>query len=219
MPYIKTAMQPKRPHTRIYLVRHGDPTRELYDKTGDPDLPLSKIGFKKSQLVARHLKKIGADTIYSSEFLRAKQTASAYAKKMGIHIRIDARLNEIDWANWSRVRYFNLSEKERRKSLKHFKDLDATLDHMQARVRETLDNIVQKNRGKRIALFTHGNFIRAAVTGILDADIIGFLSLEIYQTSVTEIALDKNNDAKINYINAVSHLPYPIKEDLFANNL
>lgn len=218
-PYGKTIEAQKIPYTRLYLVRHSDPEHDHYDKTGDPDLPLSKIGHKKSIMVANRLKKLSADKIYTSEFLRAKQTAEAFGKKVGIKPKTEPSLNEIDWADWYKVRYFNLSEQARRKSLRHFKNLDKSLDLLQARVRKTLYAIVQKNRGKRIAIFSHGNFIRAVVTGILDADIIGFLSLEIYQASITEIVVDKNNDAKINYVNATGHLPQTVIEDLFASSI
>ncbi|MCK4968720.1 MAG: histidine phosphatase family protein, partial [Candidatus Aenigmarchaeota archaeon] len=76
-------------------------------------------------------------------------------------------------------------------------------------------DIYLQNKGKRVALFCHGNLTRAILTSIIGADIIGFLSMEIYQSSVSKIVIDRDGYVKINYINNIRHLPHQPKEDLF----
>jgi broad specificity phosphatase PhoE len=86
---------------------------------------------------------------------------------------------------------------------------------MQADVRPVIAQIYKENKGKKVAIFSHGNFIKSLLTGILNADIIGFLSLEIFQSSISKIIIDKNGYIKIVYINDVTHLPHKPKKDLF----
>jgi broad specificity phosphatase PhoE len=86
---------------------------------------------------------------------------------------------------------------------------------MQMTARRALADIFKKNKGKKIALFSHGNFIKSLITGIMNADVIGFLSLEIFQSSITKLIIDRDGYVKISYINDVSHLPSPPDEDMF----
>lgn len=86
---------------------------------------------------------------------------------------------------------------------------------MQTVARRSLADIYRNSKGKSVAIFSHGNFIKSLVTGILNADIIGFLSLEIFQSSITKLLIDRDGFVTINYINDVGHLPYAVNEDLF----
>ena len=108
-----------------------------------------------------------------------------------------------------------MSEKNRAKKLKNYRALDTQRDKTQAVARRVLADIFQDSKGKRVAVCSHGKFITALLTGIIDADVIGFLSLEIFQSSISKLIIDRDGFVKINYINDVSHLPYPPNEDLF----
>jgi broad specificity phosphatase PhoE len=81
--------------------------------------------------------------------------------------------------------------------------------------RRLISDIYNHNKGKNVALFCHGNIIKAMITSIINADIIGFLSLEIFQSSITKLVIDKEGFIKINYINNICHLPHEPNEDLF----
>jgi hypothetical protein len=49
----------------------------------------------------------------------------------------------------------------------------------------------------------------------MNADILGFLSLEIFQSSTSKIIIDGDGYVKIAFINDVHYLPEPPKHDLF----
>ncbi len=49
----------------------------------------------------------------------------------------------------------------------------------------------------------------------MNADVIGFLSLEIYQASISKLVIDRDGYVKIGFINDVKHLPNPPHEDIF----
>lgn len=214
-PYVKLRPKTRRPYTIIYLVRHCHPDYKQEKKLGDFNMPLSSFGNEQLHFLTERLAKLKIDRVYASELRRAKETATPIADILDVKIEIEPRLNEIDWWDWYRIPYFNTSEASRPKKLKNYLELDKQLDLMQIRARRLLHDIFKDNRGKTVALFTHGNFIKSVLTGILNADVIGFLSQEIFQSSLSKIVIDRDGYVRINFINNVDHLPQPPEEDLF----
>jgi broad specificity phosphatase PhoE len=179
-------------------------------------MPLSKVGRKQRELLTnKKLLKLDIDAAYSSEFVRAQETAYVYLKKTKKDLEVDERFNEVDWEEWYKLKYFNMSEKTRTKNIKEYKKIDAKLHRLHTKFRRIIADIYKKNKGKNVLIFCHGNVIRSILTGILNTDVVGFLSLEIYQSSVSKIAIDKKGFVKINYINNIGHLPKRPHEDLF----
>ncbi len=215
-PYAKIKPKTKKPYTEIFLIRHCHPDYNKAKVLGEANMPLSKHGIRQRTYLTKKLVSLEIDKDYSSELKRAQESAALYIKKVNRQLFIDARLNEINWAHWVRVKYFNTTEESRKKKMANHKEVDRQLDRMQTIARRTLADIYRKNKGKKIALFSHGNFIRALITGILNADVIGFLSLEIFQSSISKLVIDRDGYVKISYINDISHLPAPPHEDLFS---
>ncbi len=214
-PYAKTQPKIKSPYTEIYLIRHCHPDYDKQKKLGDKNMPLSSSGKRQRRFLTDRLLKMNIDKVYTSDIQRAKETASLYLKKTKKEACIDEDLNEIHWEHWVQIKYFNMSEKTRRERFSDHKRLDKQLDKIQAKVRPVIASIYKENKGKRVAIFSHGNFIKGLLTGILNADIIGFLSMEIFQSSISKIIIDKNGYIKIVFINDVHHLPHAPKKDLF----
>ncbi|MCX6797870.1 MAG: histidine phosphatase family protein [Candidatus Falkowbacteria bacterium] len=218
-PYIKLKPKTRKPYTYIYLIRHGNPDYTQEKDLGEHRMPLSEFGLKQGRLLAKRLKALKISKVYSSELTRAQETARLFTKLYKKKIFIDKRLNEIDWLDWYRIPYFNMSEKRRVKKLKHYAKLDRKLDQMQTKTRRLVADIYRQNKGRSVALFCHGNIIKAILSGILNADVIGFLSLEIYQASISKLVIDNNGFVKIDSINSVSHLRRAPEEDLFITLL
>ncbi|NLZ74458.1 histidine phosphatase family protein [Candidatus Falkowbacteria bacterium] len=214
-PYKKIKPKVHGPYTEIYLIRHCHPDYRKEKKLGEKNMPLSKRGIEQRKFLIKKLLTLKIDKVYSSEIVRALETATPFAKLIKKEVIVDGRLNEIDWKHWVKVKYFNMSEKTRAKKLKQYDILDKQLDEMQTVARRSLADIYRNSKGKSVAIFSHGNFIKSLVTGILNADIIGFLSLEIFQSSITKLLIDRDGFVTINYINDVGHLPYAVNEDLF----
>lgn len=214
-PYVKLRPKTRRPYTVIYLVRHCHPDYTKEKKLGDFNMPLSPFGNEQLQFLTERLVKLKIDKIYASELKRAQETAAPIAGILNIEVNISPRLNEIEWWDWYRIPYFNTSELNRSKKLKNYVELNAQLDAMQTNARRLLHDVFKNNKGKTVALFTHGNFIKSVLTGILNADVIGFLSQEIFQSSLSKIVIDRDGYVRINFINNVDHLPQPPEEDLY----
>ncbi|MFA5886981.1 MAG: histidine phosphatase family protein [Patescibacteria group bacterium] len=214
-PYIKLKPRTQRPYTEIYLIRHCNPNYSLEKKRGPYNMPLSPFGLKQRKYLTKKLLSLDIDKVYSSGLIRAQETAASYIKKTGLTMIIDQRLDEIDWTHWHKIKYFNMSESSRKNKLPSHPQLYKELDKMQITARRALADLFRRNRGHRVLVFSHGNFIKALITGILDADVLGFLSLEIFQSSISKIVIDRDGYVKVSFINDVSHLPLVPKEDLF----
>jgi broad specificity phosphatase PhoE len=214
-PYSRIQPKTREPYTTIYLIRHANPDYSLEKKLGDSLMPLSLEGKKQARALSKALAKLNIDSVYSSTLARAQETASHFANRRKLEIKVDEDLDEIDWKAWHRVKYFRTSEERRKQSLSSYKVLDKQLDKMQVHTRRLLANIFEDNRGKNVAVFCHGNIIKTFLTGIMDADVLGFLSLEVYQASISQLVIDRDAYVKIGYINDFKHLSKQPKEDLF----
>lgn len=214
-PYEKIEPRWNKPYTQIYLIRHCEPDRNFLPIVGDPDMPLSASGKKQLVYLTKKLKTMGIERIYSSEYRRALETAEPLAHYLKKTMVVEPRLNEIDWHDWHKVKYFHMTEKTREKKFIGYKKMDHHLDQYQIKARRMLADIFEHNKHKKIAIFCHGNIIRTIITSIINSDIIGFLSMEVYQSSITKLTIDKSGYVKINYLNNISHLPHHTQEDLF----
>lgn len=214
-PYNKIQATSSGPYTEIFLIRHCRQDYSKQEKIVDALIPLSKTGLKERSFLTKRLLKMNIDTVYASTLKRAQDSAFDFLKKSEKKLKIEAGLDEIDWQHWCNIKYFNMSEEGRKKRFPGHDKVDKQLDRIQAESRRVLASIYKKNKGKRVAVFCHGNLIRSLITGIVNADIIGFLSIEVFHSSISEIVIDKNGYLKIIYINDVNHLPTPPARKFF----
>jgi broad specificity phosphatase PhoE len=207
------------PYTSIYLIRHCHPAYELQEKLGDLKMPLSHIGLEQRGFLTKKLLTLEIDKIYVSQFMRSKLTAQPLAEAIDVRPITDRRLNEINWQNWYKVKYLKMSDKTRVRSIKKYRQMENELDKTQTLARRLLAEVYEKNKNKKVAVFCHGNLIRSILTSVLNADVIGFLSMEIYQSSISKLVIDSDGYVKINYINNIGHLPHRPDEDLFMASI
>src|SRR5881227_399124 len=83
--------------TRILLVRHGQSQGNAERRFGGHSpTPLSELGFRQAEAAARALAVENVNAIYSSDLLRAAQTAEATARATGLEINRTSALRERD---------------------------------------------------------------------------------------------------------------------------
>lgn len=78
----------------IYLVRHAKAgERRVWD--GDDEArPLSKLGWKQSEAIAKRLAAKGATSLHSSPYVRCMQTLEPLATRLGVGVEAERRLFE-----------------------------------------------------------------------------------------------------------------------------
>jgi broad specificity phosphatase PhoE len=90
--------------TIFYVIRHGETDWNLTGRwQGHADVPLNALGRAQAERLAARLRDEGAhfDAIYSSDLLRAWQTALALQAALGIAPKPLPELREIDVGDWS----------------------------------------------------------------------------------------------------------------------
>ena len=87
--------------TQFCLIRHGQTDWNLEGRyQGQSDVPLNSAGITQAQELARLLKEHTFSAIYSSDLLRAKETAEIVAAPLGLSVNLDVRLREINQGEW-----------------------------------------------------------------------------------------------------------------------
>lgn len=73
--------------TRIGLIRHGSTAWNKEGRIqGHTDNPLDEEGLQQAEAIAERLSGEHWDYIYSSDLLRARQTAEVIAAKLGLQV-------------------------------------------------------------------------------------------------------------------------------------
>ncbi|KIG02205.1 histidine phosphatase family protein [Caballeronia concitans] len=82
--------------TQVLFIRHGETDWNRIKRIqGHIDIPLSGHGFLQAeQLGARLAREGGLDAVYSSDLLRAQQTARPFADALGLDLRLSEGLRE-----------------------------------------------------------------------------------------------------------------------------
>ena len=83
------------PATHLYLIRHGQSAGNAEGRFGGHGpTPLSDLGVQQAERTAKVLAKEGIDVIYSSDLVRAVQTAEPLAKLLDIPINTSEAFRE-----------------------------------------------------------------------------------------------------------------------------
>ena len=159
-----------------FLLRHGKTTWEkpeiCYPPNNRKSVDLSQKGKAQIKQAAEELERQGIDLIFSSDYLRVKQTAEIVAKVLKIKPLIDKRLGDTDlgvyWGRPKTELYLDLSPDP----LKRFKMKPSggeSLSHVQKRVANFLKSLEKEYKGKKILIVGHGDslwFFEGAARGL-----------------------------------------------------
>lgn len=152
---------------KVLLIRHGetDYNRE-HRLQGVMQIPLNERGRDQATAVARYLKGLSIDALYTSPILRAKETAEIIGKLIGLPPRGDERLREIEFGIFEGLTF---AEVERRFPAAHRNWITGYLAYkapqgesrqdVQRRMRAAWDDLTANSDHKSIALVSHGSAI------------------------------------------------------------
>jgi probable phosphoglycerate mutase len=154
--------------TRIGIIRHGSTAWNKEGRAqGSSDIPLDDDGLSQAQALGERLSKEKWDLIYSSNLLRAKQTAETLGKYIGINdIEYDNRIREIGGGQIE-----GTTEDERiAKWGKNWRELDLGIESSEAgtsRALSFIEDIANKHTNKNILVVSHGSLIRHLLKGLI----------------------------------------------------
>ena len=150
--------------TRIVAVRHGETAWNRDTRIqGHQDIPLNDTGRWQAQRVADALADEGIEAIYSSDLLRAWQTAEALAARLALPITADDRLRERCFGVFETLTYDAIDERWpeparrwRQREPAFAPDGGESLDGFSQRCVGAVIACAQAHPGQTIAIVAHG---------------------------------------------------------------
>ena len=154
--------------TTVYLIRHGQSESNLAKCfAGQMDVSLSELGHAQAERTSEYLMNIPVDVIYSSDLLRARQTAQHTAEKKNLPVHTSSKLREIfagDWEGKSTAEMKNDPESGFQTWLYNIGAVQTpngeSVKEVQERFVPEVEKIMRENEGKTIFIFCHATPIR-----------------------------------------------------------
>ncbi|EKD86170.1 MAG: hypothetical protein ACD_37C00433G0001 [uncultured bacterium] len=157
--------------TTFYVVRHA--TSEWNEKgiiQGHKNPQLSKSGIEEAKILAKKLKVIKFDFVFSSDLLRAKKTAEIIALEHKLEVQTTKLLRERHFGEFEgrpNTEYAVVNETLRKLTLEErysFKTHGIESDkEIVERLITFLREVAISNPGKKILVVTHGGIIRTSL--------------------------------------------------------
>ncbi len=206
---------------KIFLVRHGQSQNQGIT-FASPETPLSETGIKQAQAVSQRSRFQAVDTILSSQYQRAKQTAEIVSQTLNLPIKIIEGIQEKALSSqiYGLDRTSPIVKKYDQQALQNldnfdwkFRSDDEPFRQVIHRAQSFKQTLLQDYQGKNILVFSHELFIRTLVTSILlgdkfrDKDFHSVATqLVISNTGITFLGYkEKEKRWKLIYLNDFSH--------------
>jgi probable phosphoglycerate mutase len=181
--------------TTVFLVRHGSTDHLGHVISGRMEgVPLNDRGRGEAQAAAERLRAERVEALYTSPVQRTQETAAALSEALGLEPRVDERLLEIDFGDWTGKAFAELDGDDH---WRRWNDARAgtrapggeTMDEVQARLRGFLDDAKVRHPGGRVAAVSHADVIKAVLADALGFSIDRHASIEINPGSVSALAV------------------------------
>jgi len=198
--------------TEIILIRHGETEWNSQQRMqGHSNSDLSSVGQAQIQALGQWMKNVPFDHIYSSDSLRAKQTAEAITQFSGHKLKIDLRLREKNLGVFegltseeARERHPEVFRLFKTAGSKYVIDEGESTQQLQDRALEIVNEIRIKHPEERVLLVTHGGFIRVVMKHSLGLSLETPTRFLIRNTGV--FRLEWEDKWLVSQMGGVSHL-------------
>ena len=198
--------------TEIILIRHGETEWNSQKRMqGHSNSDLSSVGQAQIQALGQWMKNVPFDHIYSSDSLRAKQTAEAITQFSGHELQFDQRLREKNLGVFegltseeARERHPEVFRLFKTAGSKYVIDEGESTQQLQDRALEIVNEIRIKHPEERVLLVTHGGFIRVVMKHSLGLSLETPTRFLIRNTGV--FRLEWEDKWLVSQMGGVSHL-------------
>ncbi|MGH3022030.1 MAG: histidine phosphatase family protein [Gaiellaceae bacterium] len=163
--------------TTVYLARHGQSDWNATRRwQGHADRPLTDLGRRQAVELAERLAETPLDAVYSSDLLRARETAEAVATPRGLPVHALPELREVDVGSWSGLTRAEAEERfpeafARWRDGGHGWEDGEAYEEMAERVFAAVLRVAAEHPGGAVLLVAHGGPIRALHAVALGLDV------------------------------------------------
>lgn len=187
----------------LWLIRHGesiDNREQRYQ--GQRDGPLSPLGKEQALRLAQRLQRLHAScpfaVLYSSDLTRAVATAQPTSQALGLPLRTQPSLREIDVGAWSGLTFGEIAHKYPAQWAASFPRMDPDLvrgggesyRQAQERIVAAIDHIARAHPDERVLVFFHGGVMRAYLAHLLGFPLSNLRRLRVHNAAINRVRLD-----------------------------
>lgn len=202
--------------TEFWVIRHGESTWNADGRyQGQTDVPLSAVGRLQAASLAERLTGQEFGAVYSSDLLRASQTAQAVAERLAgaPPVQLDPGLREISVGELAGLMMTDI----RQRFPEYLSALQAdpwatrrpggeSMADLYDRCGAAFHVLRERHPGQRVLVFTHGGVVRVAVglaLGGVPAN--AWARLSVTNTSITRVLLGADTGMLLEF-NDAAHL-------------
>jgi broad specificity phosphatase PhoE len=180
----------------FFLVRHA-----AHDNVGSflagrtTGIALGQAGRAQARALAERMQRENVDEVFTSPRERTRETAHAIASLSHLQEpNVADELDEVDFGEWSGKSFAVLDADPLWRRWNSIRSLartpgGETMLDVQIRVMRLVENLASGNSGRRLALVTHSDVIKAAVSHVLGLPIDAWPRFEIAPASVTTFVI------------------------------
>lgn len=207
------------PHTtNVLLIRHGQSKGNAERRFGGHTAtPLSARGRNQAEATARTLKSESITAIYSSDLARAMDTAKPLANITGLTVQSTTAFRERDVGVMEGLTFEDAAQQHPeqyaallRRDFEYVLSGGESYRQLLDRARQKLDEIIDENRGGKIAVFSHTGTIcilALHLMGALDAPELKPVWISSANCGITKFELRDDGFVRVLVVNDTSHLP------------
>lgn len=207
----------------LYLVRHGQSEGNKANVHQTPDLPLSEEGVKQAEFLAKRLKDIKFDLIYSSPIERAKETVEIINKYHQSPIEFWESISE--WKSPTQIRGKSSSDPEAHNIIESIANSlregkwdyqysdEESFGELSERAKQVLKHLEEKHGTETILCVSHGTMIKTIISQVVFGEKVSpeiFMKMKehmwIQNTGVTICEKTEKYGWTLNTWNDLNHL-------------
>ena len=215
------------PVTKLYLVRHGQSAGNAEGRFGGHGpTPLSELGHQQAELTAKTLAREKIDAIYTSDLLRAVQTAEPLAKLLDLpivktpafrerHVGVLEGLTFDESKESFPKDYYALVNR----NIHHVITKGESYRHLLRRATTELREILRIHQGERVAVFSHTGaicFLTLHLLGAINKYTKNTPWLVTSNCGINRFELRRFNNVRVLAINDTRHLMQTTGNDSFG---
>jgi broad specificity phosphatase PhoE len=161
--------------TWLYLIRHGEVTGSTEGRFfGHTDVALSTVGLRQVAALSERLAAEPIDAVYTSDLLRARQSAAPLAAPGRVGPVVLPALREIAMGRWEGLTFGQIREQDPDALRGWLADPTAvpfpggeTLQELRDRVVPAIGEALARHAGRRVAVVAHGGSNRVVLAEAL----------------------------------------------------
>ncbi|SOB84428.1 bifunctional RNase H/acid phosphatase [Streptomyces sp. 1331.2] len=203
--------------TTFVLLRHGETPltpEKRFSGSGGSDPELSDKGRWQAERAAEALAARGSiQAVVASPMRRTRQTAETVAARLGLEVRYEDGLREVDFGDWEGLTFAEVRER-------YPDDLSAWLGSAKAkptgsaesfttlthRAGVARDKIIARYAGKTVLVVSHVSPIKTLVRLAIGAPPDSMYRMELSAASICAVQYYADGNASLRLLNDTSHL-------------